>query len=164
MNALVHVRMGELEVCDDGETALETFVGSCVVLCLYDPYSKIGGMAHIMLPQSDNSKKSRDHLSPAKYADQAIENLLRMAMIKGAKMVRIRAKIAGGANMFSHEQGGSLFNIGERNVLSVKSFLKERGIPLLSEDTGMNYGRNVQLDVKSGNVIVTSKKLGKRSM
>ena len=156
--------MGQLEVSNGNETVLETFVGSCVALCLYDPYSRIGGMAHIMLPQGDNSKKLSDHPNSAKYADQAVKNLLRMVMTKGAKMVRVRAKMAGGANMFSHEQGASLFDIGERNVLTVKSLLKERGIPLLSEDTGMNYGRNVRLEIKSGNVIVTSRKSGQRSM
>ncbi len=156
--------MGQLEVSNGNETVLETFVGSCVALCLYDPYSRIGGMAHIMLPQGDNSKKLSDHPNSAKYADQAVKNLLRMVMTKGAKMVRVRAKMAGGANMFSHEQGASLFDIGERNVLAVKSLLKERGIPLLSEDTGMNYGRNVRLEIKSGNVIVTSRKSGQRSM
>ena len=156
--------MGQLEISNGNETVLETFVGSCVALCLFDPYSRIGGMAHIMLPQSDDSKKLSDHPNSAKYADHAVENLLRGSVSKGAKMVRIRAKIAGGANMFSYERGASVFNIGERNVLAIKSLLKEKGIPLLSEDTGMNYGRHVRLDIKSGEVTVASRKSHQRSI
>lgn len=156
--------MGQLEVSNDNEMVLETFVGSCVALCLFDPYSGIGGMAHIMLPQSDGSKKLSNHSNSAKYADEAVENLLKRSVTKGAKMMRMRAKIAGGANMFSDERGVGVFNIGERNVLAIKSLLKAKGIPLLSEDIGMDCGRHVILDIQSGEVTVTSRKSHQKSI
>jgi chemotaxis protein CheD len=32
-------------------------LGSCVGICLYDPVTKIGGLAHIMLPDSTQSRQ-----------------------------------------------------------------------------------------------------------
>ena len=36
-------------------------------------------------------------------------------------------------------------NIGARNAEAAKKILKEKGIRLVAEDTGLNYGRTVEL-------------------
>lgn len=148
--------MGDIVISENTESILETFVGSCIALCVYDPFTKIGGLAHIMLPEKSNGKGSSDN-SPGKYADQAIYNLLNKLTRKGAKIVRLRAKIAGGANMFSYEGGNSFLSIGERNAQAVKTFLKDKGIPILSEDVGMNYGRSVKFNVATGQITISNK-------
>lgn len=156
MSSPVHVAMGGLAISLDQKYVLETFVGSCVALCLFDPHARIGGMAHVMLPESD--KKSSSKLNDSgKYADQAVENLLKIILQNGGKLGRIRAKIAGGANMFTHEGGTALFNIGEKNVHALRKFLKLRDIPIVSEDVGLSYGRKVEFIVKSGELVVSSK-------
>lgn len=167
MSASFHVAMGEAVACDDKVEILTTFVGSCVALCLYDPQAKIGGMAHIMLPGDDgkiSSNSTNARSSPGKYADLAVETLVRLMVGKGAAPGRIVAKIAGGANMFVHESGVSLLDIGQRNANAVRRFLKQKAIPLVAEDIGMRHGRRVEFNIGSGKLIVRSSKDGERRL
>lgn len=164
MTSTANVLMGEIAVSKDKENILETFVGSCVALCLYDIHAKVAGMAHVMLPSSGKGKMPSKPGYFAKYADQAVETLLKMMLKNDVEKRRIKAKIVGGANMFSHEGGTSLFNIGERNVQALRKLLKEHGIPIVAEDVGMNYGRKVKFSVELGDVVVSSRKEGKRKL
>ena len=158
MNELmVHVAMGEVAVSNEEEAMLESFVGSCVAFCLYDPNAKIAGMAHIVLPDSSQAHTSSNFSPSGKYADQAVETLVKMMNRKGGNVKRFRAKMAGGANMFTHESGISLFDIGKRNAEALRKILKEKKIPLIAEDIGLNHGRRIKFSIKSGEVIVSSK-------
>ena len=47
-------------------------------------------------------------------------------------------------------------NIGERNAIASRQKLKELGIPLLAEDTGLNYGRTVELHCETGEFYIKS--------
>ena len=158
MRSPIEVGMGEAVVSENNEAMFVTFVGSCVALCLHDRLSKIGGMAHIMLPQRHQDKKIPDPKNVGKYADVAIEILLQIMSAHGAKVNRIKAKMAGGAQIFSNEKGNDSFNIGNRNIESVKNILKRKGIPLIGEEVGMNHGRWVQFDVHTGEVLVKAQK------
>ena len=163
MSSQVHVAMGALAVSLDQKHVLETFVGSCVALCLFDSHAKVAGMAHVMLPEG-NKKSSSNPNNSGKYADQAVENLLKIILQNGGKLGRIRAKMVGGANMFTHERGTALFNIGEKNVQALRKFLKLHDIPIVSEDVGLNYGRKVEFNVKSGDLVVSNRLDGKRRL
>ena len=84
-----------------------------------------------------------------KYADTGIRETLKQMEAKGASRARITAKIAGGAKMFE-DSGGSLGNIGQRNIDSVHICLKKEGIRLLKEDVGGSVARTLLFDVSSG--------------
>jgi chemotaxis protein CheD len=145
------VGMGELHVAGK-DTILSTFVGSCIALCLYDPESKVGGMAHVLLPDSSKDTAAG---SEAKYADRALENTLKLMIEKGARQERLVAKIAGGAKIFAREGSEDVFNIGVRNAEAVKGLLQKKGISVVGEDVGMRSGRWVIFDTSSGKVKVT---------
>ena len=155
MSESVEVKMGGLEIIDDDTNELKTFVGSCVAICLFDTASKVAGMAHVMLPRKNNDLNSNKDLG--KYADKAFEHLLNNLVEHGADLKRIQAKMAGGATIFAHESETNMFNVGPRNVMALKQILKENNIPLISEDTGLNFGRWVKFHLDSGKMIVTSK-------
>ncbi|MBI1829081.1 MAG: chemotaxis protein CheD [Thaumarchaeota archaeon] len=157
MNSPIEVAMGEIAISNN-DTMFVTFVGSCVALCLFDPSTKMGGMAHIMLPESN--KNFQNAVQIGKYADKAIEALLKNMTTKGANKKRIKAKMTGGAQIFSSESGDGLFNIGTRNIDMVKTLLEKNKIPLIAEEVGMNYGRWVKFHTKTGELIVKGKKSG----
>ena len=99
-----------------GSGMLVTYaLGSCIGICLYDPLIKLAAMIHIMLPL--NMEAGRQNTM--KYADTGIRETLKQMEAKGASRARIVAKIAGGAKMFE-VNGGSLGNIGQRNIDSVR--------------------------------------------
>ena len=129
-------------------------LGSCVGICLYDKHMKVGGLSHIMLPES--SMFSKNDINRMKFADTAIVDLVEELVKLGAHKSRLTAKIAGGAQMFEVQQGSMIGTIGDRNVSSVKQTLHALRIPILAEDTGLNYGRTVYFDLDTGIMKVQS--------
>lgn len=126
-------------------------LGSCIGICLYDQKISLGALIHIMLPL--NMEPGRKNTM--KYADTGIRETLKMMESKGASRSRITAKIAGGAKMFE-VSGGSLGNIGQRNIDSVHMSLKKEGIHLLKEDVGGCVARTLLFDVSNGLACVRS--------
>jgi len=121
-------------------------LGSCVGVCIRDPSTRIGGMVHVMLPDSGGKTVS----NPGKFADTGIKVLLDEMKKKGANMVRLEAKIARGAAMFE----GKGMNIGQRNVQAVKKWLMHHRVKLVAEDTGGNRARSIEYDLESGKLLV----------
>ena len=120
-------------------------LGSCIGICLYDPLIKLGALIHIMLPLNMETGRK----NTMKYVDTGLRETLKQMEAKGASRARITAKIAGGAKMFEIN-GGSLGNIGQRNIESVHMNLKKEGIRLLKEDVGGSIARTLLFDVSNG--------------
>lgn len=153
MGNIVKVGMADLNVCKSPDMITTLGLGSCIGIALYDPVTKIAGLAHVMLPDSTQMKDNRNH---AKFADTGIEDLLKKMIAAGASRARLVAKIAGGARMFEISSGSSIGNIGERNAQAAKQKLRQLGIPLKGEDTGLNYGRTVELYAETGEFRIKS--------
>ena len=131
---------------------LVTFgLGSCVGIALYDRKIKMIGLAHIMLPWSEQAKHNTNK---AKFADTGIKQLLENMLESGSKKGNIVAKIAGGAQMFSFSQATDMIRVGQRNVEATKEVLQRLGIPIISEDTGGNYGRTIVFYSDDGRLMV----------
>ncbi|MBO4609491.1 MAG: chemotaxis protein CheD [Lachnospiraceae bacterium] len=150
MSEIIKVGMADLKTClpPNGITTLG--LGSCVGIALRDKNNKVGGLAHIMLP---DSTVIANQTNVAKFADTGIVELLKQMEKLGAVRRNIVAKIAGGATMFALSSRTNL-NVGERNVEAVKAKLKELGIPILAEDTGLNYGRTVIFYPETGDYVI----------
>lgn len=142
MSEIIKVGMADLKTCLSPNGITTLGLGSCVGVAIRDPSTKIGGLAHVMLPDSQAIKHG--NLNVAKFADTGIVELVNQMEKLGAKRSRMVAKIAGGATMFSFQGSNSTMGqVGQRNVEATKEKLKELKIPILAEDTGANYGRTV---------------------
>lgn len=144
MGMMIKVGMADLKACKAPDALTTLGLGSCVGVCLYDPVTKVSGMAHVMLPDSKQIASKQNN--PMKFADTGIDMLVRQMVSMGADKRRLKAKIAGGAQMFSFSGGGNtgIGRVGDRNVEAVKAKLKQLSIPILAEDTGANYGRTIE--------------------
>ena len=91
-----------------------------------------------------------------KYADTGIRETLRQMEAQGASRSRVTVKIAGGAKMFEVSGGGNLGNIGQRNIESVHTILRQEGIKLLGEHVGGTVARTLLFDVASGQGCIRS--------
>ena len=118
-------------------------LGSCIGLVIYDDIAKVAGMSHIMLP---NNHEDKDVKKLGKYADTAVPKLIEDLIALGALKSRLKAKMAGGAQMFSipGKNSASFLAIGERNIETTKKMLEKYGIPLVASDVGGNKGRSVE--------------------
>jgi len=151
MENVVKVGMADLKVLKHPGMLTTLGLGSCVGIALYDNVYKVIGMAHIMLP---NSQQARNAVNIAKFANTAIEKLVTDMIKHGAKKRNIIAKLAGGAQMFAFANASDIMRIGSRNVASTKEKLKELDIRIVAEDTGGNYGRTVELYSDDGRLLI----------
>lgn len=133
------VGISDLKVCRSPDVLVTYALGSCVGICMIDELSRVGGLSHIMLPDSTQSSSGKD--MPMRFADTAIPLLISKMVALGAKRSNLKAKIAGGAVMFATTN--DRFNIGERNIVAVTDALRKEGIPIVARDVGLNYGRTV---------------------
>ncbi len=145
----VTIGISEMSIGKDDTFLITVGLGSCVGIALYDPLTKIGGLSHIMLPDSTQIR-NRGRMNPGKFANTAIPILLEHMIKAGASKYRIVAKIAGGAQMFNF----SRFDVGKRNVEAVKAYLRKNNIPIKAEDTLGNKGRTIFLNCSDGVLIV----------
>jgi chemotaxis protein CheD len=156
--ALQVVGISDLKIALPPDTLITYALGSCVGICLLDPVAHVAGLSHIMLPQSSLSPNDKNI---AKFADSAIPELVKQMERKGAIRVRMKAKIAGGAQMFDIQKGANnaTWQIGQRNVVAVTDTLRRMNIPIIAKDVLENFGRTVSFDPSNG--IMSVKALNK---
>ena len=147
MQTLINVGVAQLKI-SSSPAILRTILGSCVGICIYDKSKKIGGLAHILLPQNSG----RENLE--KYADTAIPLLLKMMQKEGCRKEFLSAKITGGASMFKFQSSIKLSQIGDRNIEITKQTLINNDIPILIEDVGGNAGRVIDFFLEDGRLKV----------
>lgn len=133
------VGISDLKVCRAPDVLVTYALGSCIGICIADELTGIGGLSHIMLPDSTQSLSGKD--MPMRFADTAVPMLIDQLVGMGAGRGRLKAKIAGGAVMFA--TSNDRFNIGERNIVAVTEALKKANIPIVAKDVGLDYGRTV---------------------
>ncbi|MDF2472634.1 MAG: CheD [Anaerocolumna sp.] len=153
MSEIVKVGMADLNVCVSPNAITTLGLGSCVGIVLYDASSKIAGLVHVMLPDSN---KIRNNENVAKFADTGIDALIDKMKLLGANRTRLVAKIAGGAQMFAFNANNDMLRVGDRNVEASKQKLNALGIRILAEDTGLNYGRTIVFYPENGELHIKS--------
>lgn len=147
MAELIKVGMADYKVGRNPASIISYGLGSCVGIAIYDPLTKVGGLAHIMLPDSTQARSSEN---PAKFADTCLPLMLEDILKLGGVKSRLWAKIAGGAQMFTFANVTDVMRVGERNSEAVRAMLKKLDLKMLAEDCGGNYGRTVELKLESG--------------
>ena len=156
----VRVKVADYAVRRGDDVIATIGLGSCVAIVLYDKDTRTGGLAHILLP---NKAMSRETSNPAKFPDSIVPVMLEEMRRLGVKpTARICAKIAGGASMFGQLVNGTGINVGERNIAATRDALALAKIPIIAEDTGLDYGRSVYFHLSDGRVEVRSLKKGDR--
>ncbi|HEY4787628.1 MAG TPA: chemotaxis protein CheD [Bacteroidales bacterium] len=124
---------------------INTILGSCVAVCLFDPILNIGGMNHFMLPYWNGQG-----LASPKYGNIANEKLLDKMLSLGCNKNNLKAKIFGGGEVI--ETQIVQFHIGTRNIEVAKLFLEEKKIPIISSSTGGKLGRKIEFLTSTGEV------------
>ena len=125
-------------------------LGSCVALCAHDAQAGVGGMAHMVLPNSTSSKTS----SGPKFVDVAIPMMIEEMERQGAVRGRIACYLVGGAQILANTTT-EIAQVGNRNIEASRAGLAEIGLRVRAEDVGGERGRTVRLYVGSGLVEVS---------
>lgn len=153
MDNNIKIGMADYKVGERDNILVTLGLGSCVGVIIYDSANKIAGMAHIMLPSSLEIKNNSNKM---KFADTCIDLMMSELLKKNVNKNSLKAKIAGGAQMFSVSLNSDSLNIGKRNVLAVKEKLKLLKIPIISEDVFGNHGRTIRFNCSNQELNIKS--------
>ena len=147
MNVLpsIFILPGNLEVAKK-PTQLNTILGSCVAVCIWDTKLKFGGMNHFMLPLWNG-----EGLASPKYGNIAFDKLVKRMQWYGSSIEDMEVKIFGGGNIIESTNG--LYNIGERNIDMAISKAKEYGIKITNSSTGGKRGRKILMDTSNFKIL-----------
>jgi len=152
LSIIIRVGMADYKAAKSPAILITLGLGSCVGVVLYDNLTKVGGMAHVMLP--DSSLSNQKNFNPGKFADTAIEALIEDMLKFGASRNNIVSKIAGGAQMFKLKADSNIMQIGKRNVEAVRAKLQQLNIKIIAEDVEGNYGRTIEFYCETGELTV----------
>lgn len=155
----IRVKVADYAVARGPQVIATIGLGSCVAIALYDRDTQIGALAHILLP---NQAMSRETGNPAKFPDTIVPLMLEQMREMGTRHARVQAKIVGGASMFGQLVNATGINVGERNIVATREALAASGVPIVAEDTGLDYGRSVYFHLADGRLEVRSLKKGDR--
>jgi chemotaxis protein CheD len=140
-----------MEVTDDPDATLVTYsLGSCLGVMIYDPVVHVGGLIHIMLPEANTEKNSKN-FNPLKYVDSGIPLLFKEAYKYGAQKKRMKVSVAGGAQILDDS---GFFNIGKRNMATLRKLFWKNGVMIEKEHVEGTVSRTVRLHMKDGTVTI----------
>jgi len=149
----ITVGIADMKLAQGSGILITYALGSCIGLCFHDPRLRLGALLHVMLPLNMETGRK----NPLKYADTGIRETLRQLEARGASRARLTVKIAGGAKMFEVTgKNCGLANIGQRNIESVHTILRQEGIRLTAEHVGGKVARTLLFDVISGQCCIRS--------
>jgi chemotaxis protein CheD len=145
----VVVGVGEMGVSNMTAITLSTYaLGSCVAVVAYDPFAKVGGLLHLMLPEAKISPE-KAMKQPAMFADTGLPQLFRALTGMKAEPARLRIFLAGGASVLATSDA---FKIGERNIKATMDFLSRHGFPVRHSALGGTINRTVHLNIGTGDI------------
>jgi chemotaxis protein CheD len=120
-------------------------IGSCIAVMMIDECRQTGGIAHVMLP--GNAERAQ-HNHRFRYAENAIQELIRQMTDLGSRQSELIAVLAGGGNVLRRPDD----TICSMNICSVLAVLKRRCVPVAASSLGGTQRRKVRLDLSSRRV------------
>lgn len=147
------VGVADMVVSNDSTSEIVTYsLGSCLGITIYDAVKKIGGLLHLMLPDSkiDSAKAAS---APFMFVDTGVPQLFKTVFNLGGERFRVIIKVAGGAQFLDEQR---TFNIGARNILAFDEMISRNGLAVHARDTGGYNSRTLRFDLATGNVSIHS--------
>jgi len=143
------VGVSDMKTSNNPDATLVTYsLGSCIGVAIYDPFAKVGGLLHYMLPESSlDSEKAKKN--PFMFADTGIPLLFKTTYKLGAVKQRMRVVVVGGAQVLDQK---GFFNIGKRNHTAIRKIFWKNKVMIDYEDVGGNVNRTIRLHVASGDM------------
>jgi len=147
------VGVADMVASNDAGAELVTYsLGSCLGVTVYDPVKKVGGMLHLMLPDSRIDPR-KGVTSPFMFVDTGVPQLFKTVFNLGGERFRVIIKVAGGAQFLDEQR---TFNIGARNILAFDEMISRNGLAVHARDTGGYNSRTLRFDLATGNVSIHS--------
>lgn len=153
------VGVSDLKVSGNpGDIIITHALGSCLGITAYDSSAGVGGMVHVMLPQSKTDPE-KARMKPAMYVDTGLQCLLNEVYRLGAKKDKLEIIVAGGASMKRENGSEDYFKIGKRNFTTLRKLLWKNGFIISKQDVGGHISRTMTLEIATGLVTINKQPL-----
>jgi chemotaxis protein CheD len=149
--ASAHLKIGEC-IFTRKNLLISTVLGSCVAATFYHEKTRTGAMFHAMLP---DSRMSRTPTASCKFADTAIDNIMRRYRQLEIPRRQITVKLFGGGFTIQPERKRlirDVVDVGKKNVDMARLKLAEHGLEVVSENVLGERGRKVFFYTGTGEV------------
>lgn len=137
------VIQGEVAISKDPKVVFGTLLGSCISVCMYDPFERVGGMNHFLLP--DGGDASDDSETAMRFGVNAMEKLINGILKLGGRRDNLTCKVFGGASVIA-----SLGRVGQENIVFVKNYIRAEGLKCLAHSLGGNRARRIRFSPTTG--------------
>jgi len=127
--------------------SIDTLLGSCVSVCLYNSKNGYAAMNHFLLDRS----RVEVGTDIGRYGTTSIEHIISTLMAVDDNPFNYRAQIFGGGAVVEALTVGG--DIGERNISVAREVLKSHNIRIIKEDIGGNRGRRISFDTATNTVM-----------
>ncbi len=142
-----YVYSGEVVIGKNNMVLISSPLGSCVAVLAYDNKTKIGGMAHVMLPEKSPYNKSQT--LQTRYAIDAIDFLIKELTESGAIYNNINICLVGGANVLKKKND----SIANDIINSIVNIIKRKKLPVKAISLGGFERRIASIDLINGIVL-----------
>jgi putative nucleotidyltransferase with HDIG domain len=142
-----HVAAGSFYVCQSKPLILQSFLGTCVGVALFDEEAQVGGLIHLLLPEPVSRTGATQ---PEKYASTGFPLFLEAICNQGGSKNRLKAFIAGGALVGPVKDTDLNLDIGGRTAETVLQYLKAEKIRVEKSETGGFFTCSMNLNMQTG--------------
>lgn len=147
------VGVADMNASNDAGAELITYsLGSCLGVAVYDPVRKVGGLLHLMLPDS-RIDPAKAVTAPHMFVDTGVPQLFKTVYSLGGDRSRLIIKVAGGAQFLDDQR---TFNIGERNIQAFEEIIARNGLTIHARDLGGFNSRTLRFSLATGDVSIHS--------
>ena len=142
------VGVADMKIADaPGDIIVTHALGSCLGIAAYDPHAHVGGLLHVMLPQSSiNPEKAA--VNPYMFVDSGLPAFFHRLYDAGGAKGRMVVKVAGGSNVQAMTE--DRFAIGKRNHVLLRKIFWQNNILIAAEDVGGTRPRTMYLEIGTG--------------
>ncbi len=146
----VIIGMADVKVSDKPDETLITYaLGSCLGIVVHDPVARVAGLLHVMLPSSQIDE-AKAKAQPAMFVDTGVPLLFKECYRLGARKERMTVSVAGGS-FSGRSDADDTFQIGKRNMLTLRKLLWKNGVLIHVDDTGgVQQSRTMSVNVSTG--------------
>lgn len=143
----VVVGLADLAASNNPQVILSTYsLGSCLGIAAFDPYAKVGGLLHCMLPTSTlDPQKAKAR--PGMFVDTGLPLLIQTMEGLRADRRRLKIYVAGGAQIMDTSD---FFSIGKRNYAALTEALALEHLQIEAEEIGGLVNRTMHLNIATG--------------
>jgi chemotaxis protein CheD len=151
----IYLKPGELCV-SRRPVVVTTVLGSCVSATFFHPATGLAAICHALQPKCQHSQACLEACAVRyRYADCAIQAMVRQMTAHGVWPREIEVKLFGGAALIgSSRPEAAAISMGRQNVMAAMETIDDCGLYIKVMDVGGSFGRKIIFDTATGDVLM----------